>query len=71
MIETLTWKAKEGVSDEAMITAVDDMVVDLEKLSGFISQTLYKNSKSEWVDVYYWESEETAHASNELMGWRL
>lgn len=67
IIEILTWQAKDGVSDEAMIEATDEMVADLKKLPGFISQTLYKNSKSEWVDVYYWASEETAHASNQLM----
>lgn len=68
IIEILTWKAKDDVSDAAMIQATDNMVADLKQLPGFISQTLYKNNQSEWVDVYYWESEEAAHASNTLMG---
>jgi len=64
VFEILKWKSKQGVTDEAMISSVNDMVVDLEKLSGFLHQSLYKNSANEWVDIYYWETEKDAHDSN-------
>jgi len=55
------------MSDQAMIDAVNVMVVDLKSLKGFLHQSLYKNSNQEWVDIYYWETEEDAHASNTSM----
>ena len=67
VFEILKWKSKTGVTDEEMIFSVDAMAVDLKKLKGFLHQTLYKNTNSEWVDVYYWETEEDAHNSNNLM----
>jgi len=67
VFEILKWQSKSGISDEAMINAVNAMVVDLKSLKGFLHQSLYKNSNDEWVDIYYWETEEDAHASNESM----
>lgn len=43
------------------------MVSDLEKLNGFLHQSLYKNSENEWVDIYYWATEKDAHDSNASM----
>ncbi len=65
--EILTWKSKSGVSDKKMIEAVDEMVVDLRTLDGFLHQTLYKNKDGTWVDVYYWKTEKDAIASNDAM----
>jgi len=68
VLEILTWKAKSpDVSDGEMIAAVAEMVPDLKMLKGFQSQRLYKDSHGTWVDVYYWDSEEDAHASNDAM----
>ena len=65
--EIVKWESKPDVSDKAMIDAVNAMVVDLKSLKGFLHQSLYKNSNEEWVDIYYWETEEDAHASNTSM----
>ncbi len=65
--EILTWKSKSGVSDKKMIEAVDEMVVDLRTLDGFLHQTLYKNKDGTWIDVYYWKTEKDAIASNDAM----
>lgn len=65
--EIVKWESKPDVSDKAMIDAVSAMVVDLKSLKGFLHQSLYKNSNEEWVDIYYWETEEDAHASNTSM----
>ena len=67
VFEIVKWKSKSDISDEAMVDAVNSMVVDLRSLKGFLHQSLYKNSSDEWVDIYYWETEMDAHASNTSM----
>lgn len=64
VLEILKWKSKENVSDDNMIKAVADMTDDLRSLKGFLHQTLYKSSNGEWIDIYYWVTEEDAHASS-------
>ena len=65
--EIVKWKSKSNISNQTMIDAVNAMVVDLKTLEGFLHQSLYRNSDEEWVDIYYWETEENAHASNTSM----
>ncbi|WP_420573536.1 hypothetical protein [Kordia sp.] len=67
VLESVKWKAKANVSDKQMIDAVNEMVPDLKKLDGFISQTLYKDKDDCWIDIYYWDTTENAHLSNERM----
>ena len=67
ILEIVKWKAKPNVSDKQMIEAVEAMVPDLKNLEGFKNQTLYKDNDNNWVDVYYWDSIENAHLSNERM----
>lgn len=67
VLEIVKWKAKPNVTDFQMKEAVNAMVPDLKKLDGFISQTLYKNDENFWIDVYYWNTSENAHLSNERM----
>ena len=68
VIEILSWKAKSSdIDDDEMIAAVDGMLNDLRALQGFKNQSLYKNSNGVWIDVYYWDTPEDAHASNEAM----
>lgn len=65
--EVVTWKSKSDISDEITIDAVNAMAVDLKTLKGFLNQSLYKNSNGEWVDIYYWETLEDAHACDASM----
>lgn len=65
--ELVKWRSKPGASDAAMIAAVDGLLPDLQKLPGFISQTLYQGKDGLWVDLYFWETEEQATASLGLM----
>lgn len=65
--EILSWQAQPNVSDHAMINAVEAMLPDLRTLPGFIFQNLNKDSNGRWVEVYFWETAEDAHKSNELM----
>lgn len=66
VVEIVKWKSAPGVTDQAMIEAALGLVPDLKSIGGFIDKTLYKNG-DEWVDIYYWETTEDAHLSNERM----
>ncbi len=65
--ELVKWRSKPDVSAATMIAAVDRLLPDLQKLPGFISQTLYQGKDGLWVDLYFWETEEQAIASLGLM----
>lgn len=67
VLEIVKWKAKPGITDSQMTETVNAMVSDLKKLDGFINQTLYKDDEAYWLDVYYWNTSENAHLSNERM----
>ncbi|MCL1037903.1 hypothetical protein L2750_12150 [Shewanella submarina] len=66
VVEIVKWKSAPGVTDQAMIEAALGLVPDLKSIGGFIDKTLYKNG-DEWVDIYFWETTEDAHLSNERM----
>ncbi|CCO49937.1 putative Dimeric alpha-beta barrel protein [Vibrio nigripulchritudo SOn1] len=67
VIETVTWRVNEGVSEEEMKSAVELMLLDLKNLPGFIHETLSVNETGQWLQLYYWETAEDAHNSNQLM----
>ncbi|MEP5729806.1 MAG: hypothetical protein ABJL67_10600 [Sulfitobacter sp.] len=67
VVELVKWKSKPAISNEAMVSAVDGILSDLEALPGFISQTLYIDDEGYWVDLYHWETHEQGVASNDLM----
>jgi len=71
VFEILKWKSKSGVSDKEMISAIDAMVSDLNNVKGFLHQSLYKNPNDEWIDIYYWETEQDANDSNSAMADKL
>ncbi|MBP7580021.1 MAG: hypothetical protein KA757_03285 [Vogesella sp.] len=66
IIEIVKWKSAQGVTDQETIEAALNLIPDLKSIGGFIAKTLYKNG-DEWIDVYYWETVEDAHLSNERM----
>lgn len=66
IIEIVKWKSALGVTDQETIEAALNLISDLKSIGGFIAKTLYKNG-DEWIDVYYWETVEDAHLSNERM----
>jgi hypothetical protein len=65
--EILSWQAQPEVNDQQMLSAMDDLLADLKILPGFLFQNLGKNSKGQWVAVYFWKTAEDAHNSNTLM----
>ena len=64
VFEILTWRSREGVKNKTMINAMHDFSHDVKQLPGFVQQSLYQNSSSEWVCIYYWETEQQAKDSN-------
>lgn len=66
VVEIVKWKSASGVTDQEMIEAALALVPDLKSIGGFIDKTLYKND-DEWIDIYYWDTVEEAHMSNERM----
>ncbi len=67
VVEIVSWNGKSGVTDQEMIEAVNAMIPDLEKLPGFRYQSLSKSKNDQWVEIYYWDTAEEAHRSNDLM----
>lgn len=65
--EILSWKAKDGISDQEMIDAVNALLPDLRTLPGFMFQNLSKDQRGRWIEVYFWKTAEDAHNSNTLM----
>jgi len=67
VMELVKWESQANVADADMIAAVNGILPDLKALPGFGSQVLYKDSAGVWVDVYLWDTQEQAIASNDLM----
>jgi len=65
--EIVSWNANPDVSDQTMIDAVNALLPDLKSIPGFQYQCLSKTPQGRWIDIYYWDSTQQAHASNELM----
>jgi len=67
VIETVSWDAKPDITDKQMIDAIEAMIPDLNDLPGFRYQSLSKNDNGRWIEIYYWDTAEDAHRSNDLM----
>lgn len=67
VVELVKWKSNSGVSDADMVAAMNGILPDVKMLPGFGRMDLYKDKDDNWVAVYVWDSEEEAHASNDLM----
>ena len=67
IFEILTWRSHENVSDQTMIETMNEFSQVVEGLPGFLHQSLYKSAGQEWLCIYYWQTEQDAHASNELV----
>ncbi len=65
--ERVTWLANEEVETSQMIQAMTDLSQDVQELPGFLEETLYQRTNKEWVAIYYWETEQQAHDSNDAV----
>ncbi len=65
-VEIVKWKSVPGVSDQAMRDAAHALLPDLRAVGGFVDKVLCRHG-DEWVDVYFWCTEQDAHLSNERM----
>ncbi|MEM6379434.1 MAG: antibiotic biosynthesis monooxygenase [Bacteroidota bacterium] len=56
IVEITTFQLVEGTTDEAFLTATEQMQKDfLDKQAGFIRRQLAKGENG-WVDIVFWES---------------
>ncbi|MGH1427783.1 MAG: hypothetical protein ACRBEE_07575 [Arenicella sp.] len=67
IFEILTWRSKPNVSDITMANVMNEFGQTVEKLPGFLHQALYKNAPQEWLCIYYWQTEQNAHDSNDAV----
>ena len=77
IVEAVSWVAKAGVDTQQVIDAVTLMLPDLQKVPGFKYQSLSQkeikqetsntDSACQWLQLYYWDTVENAHNSNEIM----
>jgi hypothetical protein len=67
VFEILSWKSAMKVSDNEMIESTRLFINQASRLPGFLHQSLYKEAQGKWLCVYFWENEDHAHQSNELV----
>ena len=67
VIEIVTFKVKNGVSQNEVIEVNKLALAMIEKLDGFMYRSLAFNKESyTWFDVVYWENAEAAKVGGEL-----
>jgi hypothetical protein len=65
-IEIVTFRLKDGVTQEAFVKETIEMETSfLGKLKGFIDRDTGVSNNGDWVVVLHWESAEDAEASME------
>lgn len=67
VFEILTWKSALNVDDEQMVSAMTNFGEVIKKLTGFLYQSLHKDADGTWICIYFWETEDDVHASNEAV----
>ncbi|QEQ96327.1 hypothetical protein [Neptunomonas concharum] len=67
IFEILTWKSAPNVTEKNMIDSMSRFGNLVSTLPGFLHQSLYKRRDETWVCVYFWETEQQAHDSNDLV----
>ena len=66
--EIVVFKAKAGVTDEQVISALEKIQPFLEDYKGYISRELIKTEGDQWVDQVKWETLDDAHtAANDIL----
>lgn len=63
VIETVSFKTKPGVSDEAFLAANDPVNRFLKAQPGFVGRQLSKQEDDQWLDHVEWASREQALAA--------
>ena len=61
--EVVTFRLKPGVDEADFLRAADDVMPDLQSMSGYIDRELLKGEQGEWIDIVHWESMDHALAA--------
>lgn len=62
-VEVVVFKAKNGVSDDAILSSAKGMLSTLKSWDGFISRELINTGNQKWIDVVHWRDLESAKAA--------
>ena len=63
VVEWAPFRVREGVSEAALLEASEALQRDfLAGQRGFVRRELLRGKDGQWVDLVYWENEETATA---------
>lgn len=61
VVEWAPFRLAEGVSEEQLLRASNDLQVGfLAKQRGFVRRELLRGKDRQWVDVVFWEDQQTA-----------
>lgn len=66
IIESVTFKAKPKVSDEALIEAALKTDVVLDNIEGFIHRYIAKQDNQTWLEVVFWQQKTLAEQGLQL-----
>lgn len=65
VIELVTFRCKDGVSQDAMATTANAMEAFLHSQNGFIYRSLSRDEDDVWHDIIYWQTQEAAKQAGE------
>jgi hypothetical protein len=66
-IELAPFKAKDGVTDAAILNAVDTMQATMRTFSGFLRRETLKMEDGNWLDIVLWRDKVSVEAAMEQM----
>ncbi|MBB6521375.1 hypothetical protein [Pseudoteredinibacter isoporae] len=65
VIELVTFRCKDGVSQDAMTKTANAMEAFLHSQNGFIYRSLSRDEDDVWHDIIYWQTQEAAKQAGE------
>ena len=66
-VEVAVYRIKPEFTTEQFLVAADATLADLQKLDGFLRHEMYSSEDGRWLDLIYYESQETAVAAEPIL----
>lgn len=67
VVEVVTFKVNNGVTETQLVNAANLITPDLEKTNGFKSRSLSYDKEEKWVDIVFWSGLKPALLASESM----
>ena len=67
VIEIVIFSAAEGVTNDQMKLAAQNINPVINTMKGFISREIVQDHKGKWVDICHWENMDAANSASEAM----